>query len=532
MLKRRLGLREEKNYFNSGFMVMELNVWRREQLASKLVKLSIDRFDDFHSQDQDALNLVLEDRTRLMEVSWNTSQYEKPMPLTGNIVHLMGTVKPWHIRYKAKLCEAYYEEVIFKTFTSVLDRTEFRGWNPWNAWGLGAYKEWVVQQMPTRDMILGKLRRLVAGFRGLSTMNRPLIVCCSPDYGDGWRGLGPNLTGESAQWIYFDDRPTCLLERVIRRPNIAIVRACLNAVLRASSKRARLLVTQEPRTTFLCALFCRILRVNIDHYVFSFNFPELPKGLRVRLMSYAYTQVKQFTVHSSMERDLYSDYFQIPKERIRLRLWSIGVPEVSPDFPLQVGRYISAIGGNGRDYRTLIEAARKLPEIPFVLVVRPDNLIGLEMPANVKPMVNMPFEEAMNIMLHSACTVLPLSGSTVPCGHVTLVCAMHLAKPVVATDSKGIYDYILPGYNGILCKPFSPEDLAQVIDRLWRDPTEIARLGENNRRFGAENCTEANMRSDLAEVLRQREIPLQQCSTSAHQGNKRSEGVSSAVVTS
>jgi lipopolysaccharide biosynthesis glycosyltransferase len=166
-LKRRLGLRDERNYFNSGFMIMELNEWRREQLANNLVKLSIDKFDDLHSQDQDALNLVLEDRILLMEVSWNVSQYEKPMPLTGNIVHLIGTVKPWHIRYKAKFCEAYYEEVIFNAFTSVLNRTEFRDLRPWNAWGLGAHKELIAQNMPTRDMIWGKLRRLVAGLRGV-----------------------------------------------------------------------------------------------------------------------------------------------------------------------------------------------------------------------------------------------------------------------------------------------------------------------------------------------------------------------------
>jgi glycosyltransferase involved in cell wall biosynthesis len=363
-------------------------------------------------------------------------------------------------------------------------------------------------------------------------MNKPLVVCCSPDYGDGWRGLGPRVTGEGARWIFFDDRPTWFLEKVIRRPNIAIIRAALNSVLTAWSKRARLLVTQEPRTTFLCALFCRIFGVEVDHFVFSFNFPELPKGFNVRLMRYAFRQVKQFTVHSSMERELYSDYFHIPKERIRLRLWSIGVPEVSPKYPLQAGRYISAIGGNGRDYRTLIEAAGKLPEIPFVLVVRPDNLIGVEIPANVKIMVNMPFEQAMNIMLHSVCTVLPLSGSTVPCGHVTLVCAMHLGKPVVATNSKGIYDYVLPGYNGILCKPFSPEDMARTIDRLWKDPDELARIGENNRRFGAENCTEANVQSDLAQVLRHRDIPLPRDVALAHSESNKAVGVSSVALTS
>jgi glycosyltransferase involved in cell wall biosynthesis len=134
--------------------------------------------------------------------------------------------------------------------------------------------------------------------------------------------------------------------------------------------------------------------------------------------------------------------------------------------------------------------------------------MGLEIPANVKCFVNMPFEEAMNIMLHSACTVLPLSGSTVPCGHVTLVCAMHLGKPVIATDSKGIRDYVFPGHNGVLFKPFSPEGLAEAIDKLWGDPREIERLGENNRCFGAVNCAEANVRSDFSEVLRRWEIPL------------------------
>lgn len=338
--------------------------------------------------------------------------------------------------------------------------------------------------------------------------NRPVIVCCSPDYGEGWRRLGPTLTGEAATWVFFDDRPTWFLERIVRRPNIAIIRACLSAVLRVRSAGARLLVTQEPRTTFLCALFCRLLRIDVDHYVFSFNFPDLPTGLRMRLMRYAFKQVSQFTVHSSLERDLYSKFFRIPKERIRLRLWSIGVPDVSPDVPLQPGRYVSAVGGNGRDYRTLIEAARQLPDVPFVVVVRPDNLAGLVLPPNVKPIVNMPFEQAMNIMRYSACTVLPLSGSTVPCGHVTLVCAMHLGKPVVATDSGGISDYLLPGYNGLVCKPFSPEELAQTIDALWRAPDEIKRLGDNNRAFGAAHCTDANVRSDFADVLRRRQIPL------------------------
>jgi hypothetical protein len=68
--------------------------------------------------------------------------------------------------------------------------------------------------------------------------------------------------------------------------------------------------------------------------------------------------------------------------------------------------------------------------------------MGLDVPPNVRVIVNAPFEEAMNILQYSAFTVLPLSTSTTPCGHVTLVCAMHLGKTVVATASAGIADYM------------------------------------------------------------------------------------------
>jgi glycosyltransferase involved in cell wall biosynthesis len=289
-----------------------------------------------------------------------------------------------------------------------------------------------------------------------------------------------------------------------------MIRASLQAVWRASKGNAKLLITHDPRASFLCSLFCRILNIRIDHYVDSFNFTELPVGLRLRLMRYAFQQIKLFSVHSSMERSLYSRYFDIPIERIQLRLWSIGVPRVSPEYPLQTGRYVSSIGGNGRDYRTLIESSRRLPDIPFVLVVRPESLMGIEIPPNVKVMVNAPFEQAMNILVHSQFTILPLLGSTVPCGHVTLVCAMHLAKAIVATDSKGISDYVLPGFNGVVCEPSSVDSMVQRITMLWTNPAEVARLSENSQRFGAENCSEAKMRADLATVLTDWNIPLRQ----------------------
>ena len=312
--------------------------------------------------------------------------------------------------------------------------------------------------------------------------------------------MGPGLTGDEAQWIFYEDRPRFFWERAIRRHNLAMLRACFQSAIRAARGDIRLLITHD-HSSLYCALLCRLLRIRVDHYVHSFNFPELPVGRRLLLMRFAYRQIARFSVHSAMECRLYSGHFGIPEDRFRVRLWGIDIPKVSPEYPLQQGRYVSAIGGNGRDYRTLLEACRLLPHITFVLVVRPENLAGLDVPPNVRVIVNAPFEEAMNILQHSEFTVLPLPTSTTPCGHVTLVCTMHLGKTVVATASAGIADYVFHGRNGLTCEPSSPQSLADAIDQLWADPAETAQLSENNRRFGAEHCSEARSRNDLASVL-------------------------------
>jgi glycosyltransferase involved in cell wall biosynthesis len=337
-------------------------------------------------------------------------------------------------------------------------------------------------------------------------MTKPIIVSCSPFF-EGWQKMAPELTGDEALWIFYEDRPRFFWERAIRRRNLAMLRASFQAAKRAARGDVRILITHD-RATQYCALLCRLLRIRVYHYVHSFNFPELPVGLRLLLLRFAFQQIARFSVHSTMERSLYSRYFHIPEDRFCVRLWSIDVPKVSPGHPLVEGRYVSSIGGNGRDYRTLLEACRILPHIGFVLVVRPENLMGLNVPPNVRVIVNAPFEEAMNILQYSAFTVLPLPTSNTPCGHVTLVCAMHLGKTVVATASAGIADYVFHGRNGLTCNPSSPQNMADAIHQLWVNPAETAVLSEDNRRFGAEHCSEARARNDLASVLAERDIGL------------------------
>ncbi len=158
----RLGLKSESSYFNSGFLIVDLDAWRRELIEQKLIRVSVEKFDQLDSQDQDALNIVFEGRTLYLDVAWNISQYERPKSLDNHIVHLIGSIKPWHARYAAKFEIPYFKNTIYDTFYRFLDKTAYRGLRPLRLGGLGAVIENLKAGWPTRDMFVGKIRRTVA----------------------------------------------------------------------------------------------------------------------------------------------------------------------------------------------------------------------------------------------------------------------------------------------------------------------------------------------------------------------------------
>jgi glycosyltransferase involved in cell wall biosynthesis len=328
-----------------------------------------------------------------------------------------------------------------------------------------------------------------------------LIVCCTPFFGDDWAWYALELTAPDVRWCFFTDHVKHRWQRLLQRPNFNTVIAGLRTAWIAKRRRADLIITMDPRITFWVALWSRVLAVDTPHIAYSFNFPELPRGWKRRLFSYAYERVDALRVHSNMEIQLYHDYFSIPKDRIHLSLWSMNPPDVEPGGSLIIGDYMTAIGGNSRDYQTLLAACWKTPEIPMVWVVRPENVAGLDLPPHVRVFCNTSYPVAMNYLAHSRAMVLPLKGAEVPCGHVTLVSAMFLGKAILATDSAGIHDYVAEGVTGMLCRPADPEHMVSCMRLLWRDRELNERMGENGLRFAETFCTESHARDEMREYL-------------------------------
>jgi glycosyltransferase involved in cell wall biosynthesis len=323
------------------------------------------------------------------------------------------------------------------------------------------------------------------------------IGCCAELADPGWRWIADDLGPPLADWTFFSTCTRGILEKRITRP--ALSRELASG---ASTGEFDLIVTHLPLVTCWTETFCRRRR-KCPHVAFAFNFTDLPTGLRLRLMRRAFRALDRVIVFSSFERDLYGDYFRIPAGHIDVIPWRIQDPRVqrlrSADDSVakasapSVGgaSHISAVGSQGRDYATLLEAMRRLPHIPLILVASAKNLQGLEPPPNVEVRQNIPLAEAEAVLRKSRFVVVPLRDGRTACGHVTIIYSMFEERAVVATDSAALAEYVIPGRNGILVKPQDAQALADVIEELWSKPEEARRLGAAGREFALAHCLES-----------------------------------------
>ena len=328
------------------------------------------------------------------------------------------------------------------------------------------------------------------------------LVCCAEIADTRWRWLEQNLADTGLTFDFVRCVPQSKLEKNFRYINLSRLRGAWQAIKIAKLSTTKLLVTHGPTLAAWCALLSRLLGLRIPIVAHSFNFTQLPGQLKRPLFKLAFTRIDRFVVFSNAERWLYSHAFDLPASRFDVIRWGISPPVVdSPETPLEQGDYVCAIGGNARDYRTLVKAAEQMPDIRFVLVVRPESLLGLKVPANCSTYTNLPLEKTMNVLAHSRFMVLPLLNSEVPCGHVTLVAAMHLGKTFVITDSAGVSDYVSDEKNALTVPAGSAASLVTATRRLWGDHELRTRLAHNGLQFARVHCTQERVAGHFRDLL-------------------------------
>lgn len=86
---------EPDRYCNAGVLLIDVDAWRRDDIAAQLIDHGKAMPPSIWFFDQDMLNSFFRDSCLIMDERWNMR--DAAAPATGNILHFAGSRKPWQI---------------------------------------------------------------------------------------------------------------------------------------------------------------------------------------------------------------------------------------------------------------------------------------------------------------------------------------------------------------------------------------------------------------------------------------------------
>jgi len=122
---------------NAGIMLVNVDKWRREQVAKRAFECLRSNGDKVRYWDQYALNTLFSEKWKIVDPRWNQNSHVFRIPswdLSHYTEEVFNLVKqdPWivHFDYKPKPWELESKHPFRRKFFQALDRTAWRWWRP------------------------------------------------------------------------------------------------------------------------------------------------------------------------------------------------------------------------------------------------------------------------------------------------------------------------------------------------------------------------------------------------------------------
>lgn len=123
LLKEKLGLKKEDAYFNSGVMLFNLTLFRKEIKLEDIMALIEEKREALRYFDQDVLNCLLKNHIKLCSQEYNTQTYPfdqcslSDIKAAAVVIHYTGLPKPWSPDYNGTLDYLYWKNALNAGFT-------------------------------------------------------------------------------------------------------------------------------------------------------------------------------------------------------------------------------------------------------------------------------------------------------------------------------------------------------------------------------------------------------------------------------
>ena len=266
------------------------------------------------------------------------------------------------------------------------------------------------------------------------------------------------------------------------------VRTAVKGIKQRSGKDV--ILACDPMCGLIFAAIARTFRLKLPPMVISmfllrpwkYRFMDRMRSI---FANYGLARVGTIICFSSYEVDRYRQEF--PRHADKLVFVPVGCDPTILDLEVEKRRvesaspetYVFSGGTTNRDYGTLVSAMASLPDVKLKIIAKkkdyPGTLNGMEFLENV---YGADYERAV---YDATVVVLPLFDQCFSSGQLTLLRAMELGKPVVASDVPGVRDYITSGHDGVLVPPGDAAAMSAAITGLLADQGKRRELGNRAR---------------------------------------------------
>lgn len=189
----------------------------------------------------------------------------------------------------------------------------------------------------------------------------------------------------------------------------------------------------------------------------------------------------------------------VPVEYVRFGIdHEFFTPQPTPTTP----RVVSVGGDRDRDADTLFEALTLVhahrPDVELVVQTASESTP----PDAVTTIRHLPHRELRNLYASASLVAIATRPNLHVSGMTVSLEALATGRPVVATRTPGMDDYIADGETGLLSAPADAEALAANILALLSDPARAAEMGAAGRRSVEERFTSELMSSAIYDIVR------------------------------
>lgn len=191
--------------------------------------------------------------------------------------------------------------------------------------------------------------------------------------------------------------------------------------------------------------------------------------------------IDRLLVLSSNQVGILAEHGVDPDRVVPVR-FSVDADWYGPDPAVERDRDVVAVGiDRGRDFDTLVEAARRLPGARFDVITQPGRVDPATAPANVHLHGPVAPEEYRRWLRSARVVAVPTHDLAYPTGQSVLLEASATGACVAVTRTAAMEDYVRDGETAVGLPLHDPVGTAEVLGSLLADDERRRRVGQAAR---------------------------------------------------